>query len=108
MVFLVAAIACNGEVFTEHFRLTTMPKGYVVHPKYVIKESNIVVSLISCAIWCDIEMLCSYFVLSDSKCSIASKLVLARDAHMLGGVTGEYLDTFIKDILYSKWCKDHI
>ena len=55
-----------------------MPKGHVVHPKFVIKESEIVVSLINCAIWCDREMICSYFVILDTKCGIARKLVFAR------------------------------
>ena len=65
-----------------------MSEGYVVHPKYVIKESDGAISLISCAIWCDIEIICSYFVLSDIICWIESKLVLAQDDQAISGVEG--------------------
>lgn len=84
----MVVVACKVEVITKNYKLTELPEGYVVHPKYVLEESKGVDSLIRCAIRCNIEMLCKSFVFSETNCWIARKLVLAQDAQALGSVKG--------------------
>ena len=59
--WLVVVVACKVDVISETYKLTKLPEGYVVHLKYVLEELEGVDSLISCAICCNIKMLCLCF-----------------------------------------------